>query len=325
LTSKATARATAFVAARLPAASDLGTALADLIEDPESFVQATIAGLEALADPVYQAEQERVAPGSGVTLGVRWPLLYALERALRPGLRESSSSSVLWLAQRLSGAAAREVRLLALPCLARVLPDDPERAWQLLRRIAHTAPDWISVDTLAGVYARGMLAEPFRWAELEQLVYSPRRMERRLVGSTLATLPHAMPRTGYGGLDTPAALRLIEALLGDADDQVQKALSWALREWSRVDQPAVAELLLREARLAQRTLDGNRAWVLRDALTRQPPAVRLDVRELTAGLRRRTGAASTSRSAEVSAAFGLAALSSRAVAQQGDRFGGRGA
>ena len=244
---------------------------------------------------------------------------------MRPGLRESSSSSVLWLAQRLSSAETRELRLLALPCLARVLPEDPERAWQLLRRIAHASPDWISVDALAAVYAQGMRAEPFRWAELEQLVYSPQRMERRLVGSTLATLPHGMSAARRASLDTGAALALIETLMGDADDQVQKALSWALREWSRIDQPAVAQLLLREARLAQRTRDGNRAWVLRDALSHQPGEVAREVRSLTAGLRRRTGDASTSRSAEVAAAFGLAALSSRAVAQQGDRFGGRGA
>ena len=216
-------------------------------------------GLHGIADPVYQAEQERVAPGSGATIGVRWPLLHALERGLRPGLRESSSSSVLWLAHRLSTAETRELRLLALPCLARVLPEDPERAWQLLRRIAHASADWILVDALAAVYAQGMRAEPFRWAELEQLVYSPQRMERRLVGSTLATLPHGLSAVRRAGLDTDAALALIETLIGDADDQVQKALSWALREWSRIDQPAVAQLLLREARLAQRTRDGNRA------------------------------------------------------------------
>ena len=314
-----------FVSERLVAAADLGAALGDCIEDPDSFVTATIAGLEGLADAIYQVEQERVAPGSGATIGVRWPLLHALERGLRPALRESSSSSVLWLAQRLSRAEPREVRLLALPCLARVLPEDPERAWQLLRRIAHASRDWISVDALAAVYAQGMLAEPFRWAELEQLVYSSQRMERRLVGSTLACLPHGLPRARRGGLEVAPALRLIEALLGDADDQVQKALSWALREWSRVDQPAVAQLLLREAGLAKATQDGNRAWVLRDALAHQPPEVAQQVRALSTGLRRRTGGPSTSRSAQVAAAFGLAALSSGAVARQGDRFGGRGA
>jgi hypothetical protein len=48
--------------------------------------------------------------------------------------------------------------------------------------------DWIEVDALAQAWAVGILAEPFRWAELEQLVYSSDAMERRLVGSTLATM-----------------------------------------------------------------------------------------------------------------------------------------
>ena len=41
-----------------------------------------------------------------------------------------------------------------------------------MRRMARAAHDWISVDSLADVFARGILAEPFRWAEIEQLVYS---------------------------------------------------------------------------------------------------------------------------------------------------------
>ena len=100
---------------------------------------------------------------------------------------------------------------------------------QALRRIARRARDWITVDALAEVYARAILAEPFRWAELEQLIYSDQPMERRLVGSTLARMPHEVPAAQRHKLDTSAALALIGQLIGDADDQVQKSLSWALR------------------------------------------------------------------------------------------------
>ena len=72
--------------------------------------------------------------------------------------------------------------------LRRSLPDDPERSWQLMRRLSRASADWISVDALAGLYAQGILAESFRWAELEQLVYSADRWERRLVGSTVANV-----------------------------------------------------------------------------------------------------------------------------------------
>ena len=73
---------------------------------------------------------------------------------------------------------------------------EPERAWQRLRVEAARAGDWITVDSLAHVAGRGILSEPYRWAELEQLVYSPSRWERRLVGSTIATIPHVDRRAG---------------------------------------------------------------------------------------------------------------------------------
>ena len=68
--------------------------------------------------------------------------------------------------------------MLARPCLLRALPDEPERTWQLMRRLGARAGDWIEVDALAQAWAVGVLAEPFRWAELEQLVYSVSVMER---------------------------------------------------------------------------------------------------------------------------------------------------
>ena len=63
-----------------------------------------------------------------------------------------------------------------------------------MRRLARRAADWISVDELADLFAQGVLLERFRWAELEQLVYSSDKWERRLVGSTLARLPYEVPK-----------------------------------------------------------------------------------------------------------------------------------
>ncbi len=325
MTSDTSRRATALVEARLPAATALGDALADHIGEPEIFAPALRDGLRALADDGYAIAQERVAPDSGETIGVRWPLLHAVEGALRAPLRASSPDVVLWLAQRLATEPAREVRLFALPCLTVTLPGDPERSWQLLRQLARDAHDWISVDAIAQVYAQGVLAERFRWAELEQLAYSDRRMERRLIGSTLARIPHELPRSRQALLDPSPALDLIAQLLGDADDQVQKALSWALREWSRVDRAAVGEWLDRQSMLAAATGDGHRAWVIRDALAAQPAGPAAAIRLRLAGVRRTAGAPSTSRATAVAQQFGLGGLTDQAIARQGERFNGRGA
>ena len=320
MTSDVSLQATAFVAERLPDAHRLGLALGDLMTQPAEFMATLTAGLSGLADEAYNAEQERVAPGSGRTIGVRWPLIHEVERALRPALAETSSSMVLELALWLSGAETREVRLFALPCLRQSLVEDPERTWQALRRIARRARDWITVDSLAEVYARGILAEPFRWAELEQLVYSDQPMERRLVGATLARIPYEVPAAQRHQLDVAAVLALIRQLMGDADDQVQKSLSWALRNWSRVDAPAVARFLGEQADIAVRDNDGYRAWVIRDAGQHQPAEVVTALRDRIAGIRKRAGSPSTSTAATVAATFGVAAMADQAIAQQGDRY-----
>ncbi len=309
---------------RLPEARGLGSALADLIDDPEAFTATLQEGLESLADSDYAAAQERVAPGSGPVIGVRWPLWRAVARQLRGPLAASSAASALWLAQRLVASPIRELRLFATVPLERSLPEDPERSWQLLRRLGRAANDWISVDAMADLVARGILLEEFRWAELEQLVFSSHPWERRLVASTLARMPFQVSAARRATLDPDhRGLMIIESLIGDAHPDVQKALGWALREWTRVDAQGVTALLWAEADRAAKTDDGHRAWVLRDALTAQSPDEARRLRARVARVRRRLRSPSTSRAAMVAAGFATAvAGTDQAVAAQGDRMTG---
>jgi 3-methyladenine DNA glycosylase AlkD len=322
LPSDVTQRANVFVTEHVADARGLGQALGELVDDPDAFVDALRDGLAALADPAYAAEQERVAPGSGEVFGVRNPLMAAIARQVRPALRELSGSYAVDLAERLSTENEREVVLFSHEPLARALTSDPERCWQLMRRLARRAKDWISIDELAELYAKGILLERFRWAELEQLVYSANKWERRLVGSTIARLPFELPRNMRSQLETTPGLTLIKSLLGDADVDVQKALSWALRSWNEVDQRGVASLLRDEATVARKANDGHRAWVLRDALTwpGTDPQLASDVREELEGVRKRPGDPSTSTAASVASSFvGIERLSEQAVAMQGSR------
>lgn len=322
--SDVTLRAQALVAERLPQAHGLGQALGELIDAPEEFVAVARDGLTGLADEAYRAEQDRVAPGSGAVFGVRNPLLAAVTRQVRASLRQGSDASALWLAERLVIEPEREFTLLAHTCLLRSLPDDPERTWQLMRRLAHAAHEWISVDSLAELYAAGVLREHYRWAELEQLIYSASRWERRLVGSTVARLPYELPSAQRERLAGSPALALIKSLLGDADTDVQKALSWALRSWLEVDPRGVRELIRAEADDAARTNDGHRAWVLRDALTspQTDAAFAAEIRARLEGLRRDGRSPSTSQAAQATRGFaGYERLADAALEQQGVRQG----
>jgi 3-methyladenine DNA glycosylase AlkD len=322
LTSSVTERANAFVAAQLPAAQGLGTVLADLLDEPEAFVAVLTDGLRQLSDPEYAAEQERVAPGGAEVIGVRWPLIRAVARQLREPLAESSSATSISLAQRLARETIREVRLFAHVPLAQSLVDDPERSWQVMRRLARVATDWICIDDLAELTARGVLDAPFRWAELEQLVYSVHPLERRLVGSTLARLPFEVPQHRRRDLPADRGLALIGDLIGDADPWVQKSLGWALRSWVKVDAGKTVTFLRRQADRAAADDDGHRAWVIRDALSAQPPAIGEEIRQRLGPIRRRPDAPDSSDAGRTAAAFRDASgidSGTDATAVQGDR------
>jgi hypothetical protein len=193
-----------------------------------------------------------------------------------------------------------------------------------MRRMGAQAEDWIEVDSLADLWARGVLAEEFRWAELEQLVYSLRVFERRLVAATLATMPHRVPSHDRKRLRQGAsrrALDLLRLLMGDREPYVQKAISWAVREWTKVDPDAVAELLREESDLAVVGADGARAWVIRDSLSHQPAELGAALRLRLDGLRRDRRAPSTSIAAGRSTRFAAAlAAATDDAGRQGDRY-----
>jgi 3-methyladenine DNA glycosylase AlkD len=302
--SEATARTVALVGERRAPAEALGRSLGELINDPDDFVATLRRGLSELADPEYLEGQRRVAPGIGSIHGVRWPLLAAVSRGFRQASKGDRATSLLFVADRLFHEPELEYRWFAFGLLERSLDRETERTWQLLRRAAREAADWITVDSLAHPYGVGVAREPYRWAELEQLVYSPSRWERRLVGSTIATMTHGRRRAGRDPGLAARALTLLEQLVGDDEPDVQKALSWAYRSLAQLDLVATTAALGEEAERAVQTGDGHRAWVIRDSLSKLDPTVADQLRGRLAGIRKRAGAAATSRAAATSARFG---------------------
>ena len=298
-----TERAVAFVAAHRGPAETLGTGLAELINDPDAFATALRRGLASLSDPEYLAGQRRVAPGIGLLHGVRRPLLAAVQRGFRQATRRDRSTPLLFVADRLFREPELEARWFAFGLLERTIDVETERTWQLLRRAAREAGDWITVDSLAHPYAQGIAAEPYRWAELEQLVYSPLRWERRLVGSTIATMTHDNGGTKYAQEVPGRALPILAQLMGDAEPDVQKALSWAYRSLAAIDPGATAAALRTEADQATATSDGHRAWVIRDTLGKLEPTTADELRTQLSGIRKRAGAPATSAATETAARF----------------------
>ena len=306
--SDTTVRATALVADRRSDAVMLGRRLAEETGDPDRFAAVLSAGLAELADRESLAGQRRVAPGIGDLHGVPWPLIEAVKRGFREETRRERTSGWLFIADRLLGEPRLEAQWFAFGLLERLIVDDTERTWQLIRRAARQTADWITVDSLAHPVAKGILNEAYRWAELEQLVYSPSRWERRLVGSTIATMPFVDRRRGREPEVAVHGLGLIHELIGDNEPDVQKALAWAVRSMAAVDHAATTSFLESESIQAVARSDGNRAWVVRDALPKLDPGDAERIRARLAGVRRRAGAPSTSRAAETASRFGAGLL-----------------
>lgn len=298
-----TAAARSLVAGRLADAGHLGHTLADLIQDPESLARGLRLGLASLADPACLAGQRVVAPGIGQTHGVRNPLLHAVSRAFKAATRLDSPAALLLVSDRLLREEEREAHWFAFGILERTLSREAERTWQVIRRAARDASDWITVDTLAHPVGTGILAEPYRWAELEQLVYAPSRWERRLVGSAIATIPFVDRAAGRASMVASRALPILGLLIGDDEPDVQKALAWAYRSMTIVDLPATTATLDGEAARAARDDDGQRAWVIRAALAKLTPVDAARIRRSLGGIHRRAGAPSTSIAAETAARF----------------------
>ncbi len=244
-----------------------------------------------------------MAPGIGTLLGVRWPLHAAVARGFRQATRHDRASTLLFVADRLFREEALELRWFAFGVLERTVEREPERTWQLLRRAAREAADWITVDALAHPYGRGILLVPYRWAELEQLMFSPSPWERRLIGSTIATIPHVDRRAGRTPEVVDRSLALLRQLIGDDEADVQKALAWAYRTVAQLDQRRTTAELALEAQHAVEDRDGHRAWVVRDALSKLRTEDAARIRDRLAGIRRRPGGPATSTAAATAARF----------------------
>ena len=294
------ARPRAFVAEHLPEAQRPRRARSrSSIDEPERVRRRAADGLPSLADPAYAAEQERVAPGSGAVIGVRWPLVRAVERQLRARCARRSSVD-----RALARPAPRREPTTARCACSRCRACCGAPARRPGAHLAAHAPPGrtaratgSSVDALADLCAHG---RPRRAVPLGRARAA--RLLERAHGSDASSarrwrrLPHRAA-AGARAAATLAPTRRFDAhriAHRRRRARVQKALSWALREWTRGRRRRRrASFLREEARRAPSDRRRPPAWVIRDALTR--PADRRSAAELRATPGRRPAPAAARR------------------------------
>ena len=182
-------------------------------------------------------------PSAMTTFGVAAPDLRRLARASARELRLAPAARVLRLARGLVAARNTDARTCAYEILSRhpaAMAALDERGVTALGR---GNDNWGSVDAFAVLVAgaawrAGRISDDViaRWAA------SKDRWWRRT--ALVATVPlNARSRGGRG--DVLRTLLVCERLVGDRDDMVVKALSWALRELAKHEAAAVRAFLER--------------------------------------------------------------------------------
>ena len=181
------------------------------------------------------------------------PALHALLRDLSKQLEDCSARVVVQIAFDLIKRDEHVYRFLACALIFHHRGAFERLSLREIERLGRGIDSWGDVDVFAGYIAGpawrvGRLKDSqiHRWAKSRD-----RWWRRTALVSTVA-----LNRKSCGGTgDVRRTLEVCQILVGDADDMVVKALSWALRELIRHDARAVRKFLaIHEDVLARRVV-----------------------------------------------------------------------
>jgi 3-methyladenine DNA glycosylase AlkD len=169
------------------------------------------------------------------------PALRGVRRELSRQLRHAPAETVLALARRLLQTPTNERRFFAYEFIHHHRAAGAELGGQELEEFGRGIDNWGAVDMfacyLAGpAWRAGQIPEGL----IHQWARSADRWWRR--AALVATVP-LNNKTHGGAGDSKRTLAVCRLLLGDRDDMVVKAMSWALRELSKRDPNTVAAFL----------------------------------------------------------------------------------
>ncbi|WP_176611650.1 DNA alkylation repair protein [Actinomadura sp. WMMB 499] len=214
--------------------------------DVEGQVARVLAELRDRADPVRAANERRYLKSAFVHLGVPVP---AIRKAAVPVARELPDrgellalAGALWTVED-AGRPVHEARMAAVEVLVKRVGLLEPGDIAVAERLILDSASWVYVDNLADRVAGALvLREPGLGAVLDDWAADPCMWLRR--SALLALLPGV--RTGAP--DLPRISRFGDALIGESEFFIRKALGWVLREQSRKDPAWVTGWV--EARIA---------------------------------------------------------------------------
>ncbi len=205
------------------------------------MIDQTIAALEILAEKERKERSKLMFPTSMKVLGVRSPNIKKVVNECWDTIKNHSAEKQLNFAKELV-----KTKILECNQVAFLLLWKNKNALRLIglkdiEELAQNIDNWVTVDTLS------VLISGWVWREnqitnedvLNWLNSDNRWWRRTAVVSTVAL--NLRSRGGTG--DAKRTLLICEKVISDRDDMIVKALSWALRELSKSDKPAVEKFM----------------------------------------------------------------------------------
>lgn len=200
--------------------------------------------LEALSDLSSEKRKEQIryfAPGSQEVVGVSNPDMKEVIKALKDKYMTWDEREWISLCKELVKRDVFECQVIAYELIGRNKKLLNALNYKDLMDLWRNLDNWASVDHFTvGIYGvlwgKGVVKDQ----HIEKLLKSDNFWDRRVaVVSTVAL--NLKSRGGSG--DTPRTIAVCEKVVGDREDLIRKALSWALRELSKRDPQAVRDFM----------------------------------------------------------------------------------
>lgn len=200
-------------------------------------ITSIISDLKSVADPERRDAYKTMFPTSMEYLGVRTPAMRELEKKWWAKIKNWSPKKLISFAKELVDTKNFEANQVAFELLSKNKTALNQLHLSDLEHLGKNMDNWATTDTFS-ILLSGMVWRNNQISDKDVLNWlkSENRWWRRT--AVVSTIP--LNRVAKGGKgDTKRTLMICEKIVDDRDDMIVKALSWALRELSKSDKPAV--------------------------------------------------------------------------------------
>lgn len=197
--------------------------------------------LKSVADPTRKKASKTMFPTSMEYLGVRTPDFRILLKEWQEEVKSWNPEKLIDFSKEFVDTKIFEMNQLAYELLWKSKKALKALELNDLEYLGKNMDNWATTDTFS------VLISGYAWRENQindaavlSWLNSENRWWRRVAVVSTVTL-NLRSRGGTG--DTRRTLMVCEKVISDRDDMIVKALSWALRELSKSDKPAVERFM----------------------------------------------------------------------------------